>query len=210
MILPIVAFGDPVLRKKCKEIEPDYPQLQELIDSMFETMYAAPGVGLAAPQIGKDIRLFVVDSAYVLAKEGGTPDIDEAPVDADNEKDDEFAGEAGIKKAFLNAKILKEYGKRWNYEEGCLSIPGIRDNVQRFDTVVIEYQDEQFNTITEEYKGFTARVIQHEYDHIEGILFTDKLNPIKKRMLKNRLDNITKGLVDVKYKMLFPQKQRGR
>lgn len=206
MILPIVAYGDPVLRKVARDIPQDYANLQALVDDMFETMYAAPGVGLAAPQIGLDIRLFVVDSAYVLKKEEGTPDIDEAPVDADDEEDNQFEGEVGIKKAFINAKMLKEYGKSWPYNEGCLSIPGIREDVQRLDKIVIEYYDEHFNKYTEEYSGFTARVIQHEYDHIQGILFTDKLNPIKKRFLKNKLENISKGFVDVKYKMKFPLK----
>jgi peptide deformylase len=206
MILPIVAYGDPVLRKVARDIPQDYANLQSLVDDMFETMYAAPGVGLAAPQIGLDIRLFVVDSAYVLKKEEGTPDIDEAPVDADDEEDNQFEGEVGIKKAFINAKMLKEYGKSWPYNEGCLSIPGIREDVLRLDNIVIEYYDEQFNKYTEEYSGFTARVIQHEYDHIQGILFTDKLNPIKKRFLKNKLENISKGFVDVKYKMKFPLK----
>jgi peptide deformylase len=206
MILSIVAYGDPVLRKVARDIPQDYANLQSLVDDMFETMYAAPGVGLAAPQIGLDIRLFVVDSAYVLKKEEGTPDIDEAPVDADDEEDNQFEGEVGIKKAFINAKMLKEYGKSWPYNEGCLSIPGIREDVLRLDNIVIEYYDEQFNKYTEEYSGFTARVIQHEYDHIQGILFTDKLNPIKKRFLKNKLENISKGFVDVKYKMKFPLK----
>jgi len=209
MILPVVAYGDPVLRKVGKEISPEYAGLKELIDDMFETMYAAPGVGLAAPQIGRDIRLFVVDSIYVLKKEEPTEE-HEAPADKDDEEDDEFEGEEGIKKAFINAKMLKEYGKKWNYNEGCLSIPGIREEVERFDSIVIEYLDENFEKHTEEYNGFTARVIQHEYDHIQGILFTDKLNPIKKRFLKNKLDNITKGLVEVKYKMKFPSKQKGR
>jgi peptide deformylase len=209
MILPVVAYGDPVLRKMAKDISSDYEGLIELLDDMFETMYAAPGVGLAAPQIGRDIRLFVVDSAYALEKKEATLE-DEAPVDKDNEEGDEFAGEVGIKKAFINAKMLKEYGKQWGYEEGCLSIPGIREEVIRLDSIVIEYYDEHFKKHTEEYTGFTARVIQHEYDHIQGILFTDKLNPIKKRFLKAKLDNIAKGLVDVKYKMKFPQKQKSR
>jgi len=210
MILPIVAYGSPVLRKVAKDIDANYKNLVELVDDMFETMYAAPGVGLAAPQIGLDIRLFVVDSAYVLKKEEGTPDNEEAPADADDDEDDLFEGEIGIKKAFINAKILKEFGKSWPYKEGCLSIPGIREDVQRLDSIVIEYVDLNFKKHTEEYVGFTARVIQHEYDHIQGILFTDKLNPIKKRLLKGKLDNISKGFVDVKYKMIFPQKQKGR
>lgn len=207
MILPIVAYGDPVLRKVARPINEDYDSLQPLIDNMFETMYAASGVGLAAPQIGLDIRIFIVDTAYVLQKEEGTPDIDEAPADSD---DDEFAGETGIKKAFINATMLKEFGKLWPYNEGCLSIPGIREDVNRLDSIVIEYYDEQFNKHTEEYTGFTARVIQHEYDHIQGVLFTDRLNPIKKRFLKNKLDNISKGFVDVKYKMKFPLKANRR
>jgi peptide deformylase len=207
MILPIVAYGDSILRKVAKEITPDYEGLHELIENMFETMYAAPGVGLAAPQIGKDIRLFIVDSAYVLAKKEPTPE-EETPIDKDNQKEDEFAGETGIRQVFINAKMLKEFGKLWAYEEGCLSIPGIREEIYRPESILIEYYDEQFNKHTKEFNGFTARVIQHEYDHIQGILFTDKLNPIKKRILRNKLSNISKGLVDVKYKMRFPQKQK--
>jgi peptide deformylase len=146
----------------------------------------------------------------VLKKEEPTEE-HEAPADIDDkDEEDEFEGEEGIKKAFINAKMLKEYGKKWNYSEGCLSIPGIREEVERLDSIVIEYLDENFVQHTEEYAGFTARVIQHEYDHIQGVLFTDKLNPIRKRFLKNKLDNISKGFVEVKYKMKFPTKQKGR
>lgn len=204
MTLPIVAYGDPILRKIAKEIGPGYPDLHELIDQMYETMYAAPGVGLAAPQIGKDIRLFVVDSAYALAKKDEHNE--QGYSQEKNEPDDEFAQETGIKKVFINAKMIKQFGKKWTYEEGCLSIPGIREQVERPDTIIIEYLDEHFIKHTEQYTGFTARVIQHEYDHIEGILFIDRLSPLKKRMLKNKLHNISKGLIEVSYKMKFPQR----
>jgi peptide deformylase len=209
MILPIVAYGDSVLRKVGRDIQPDFPELKQLIDDMFETMYAAPGVGLAAQQIGKDIKLFVVDSAYALKKEEPTEE-HEAPADVDDKEKDEFEGETGIKKTFINAKMIKELGKKWVYNEGCLSIPGVREDIERLDTIIIEYYYENFNKYTEEFHGFTARVIQHEYDHTHGILFTDRLNPIKKRFLKNKLENISKGLVDVKYKMKFPAKQKSR
>lgn len=201
MILPIYAFGDPILRKVGRNITQDYPDLQPLIDNMFETMYHAPGVGLAAPQVGLDINLFIVDTAYVLQKNEDEEN-DESP------EDDEFAGELGIKQVFINAVVEKEYGKKWAYNEGCLSIPGIREDVHRLDTVVISYDDQDFNRKTQEFTGFSARVIQHEYDHTKGILFTDKINPLKKRFLKNRLDNITKGNVKVAYKMSFPLKSK--
>ncbi len=185
MILPIIAYGDPVLRKVGADIEADYPDLQTLIDNMFETMYNAKGVGLAAPQIGLDIRLFIIDSKQVL----------EANEDSEEE---------GLVEVFINATILEENGKKWAYSEGCLSIPNINEDVSRQKEVVIEYYDRDFNFHTKTFDGFTARVIQHEYDHIEGTLFTDHISPLKRRMLKRKLDKISKGTVDVAYKMKFP------
>lgn len=191
MILPIVAYGDPVLRKVGKDINQDFPQLNLLIDNMWETMYKAEGVGLAAPQIGLDIRLFLVDTAPFAADE----DLDE----------EERAFLSTFKKVFINAKITKEEGTEWAFTEGCLSIPKIREDVSRNETITIEYLDENFKAYKETIGGLAARVIQHEYDHIEGILFTDKLSSLKKRLLKRKLENITKGLVDVDYKMKFPK-----
>ncbi|MAC94730.1 MAG: peptide deformylase [Flavobacteriales bacterium] len=184
MILPIVAYGDPVLKKEAEEIDQDYPFLQDLIDNMFETMYNAEGVGLAAPQIGKSIRLFVVDAS---------------PFEEEEPKLKDF------KKVFINPIILEEEGKAWNFNEGCLSIPGIREDVSRQPKITIEYYDRDFNLVEETYDGLAARVIQHEYDHIEGILFTDLINPLKRRLLKSKLNNISKGNVRVSYRMKFPK-----
>jgi peptide deformylase len=183
MIYPIVAYGDPVLRKKAATIDKNYEGLNELIESMFETMYASRGVGIAAPQIGKSINVFVIDTASF---------------------EDEEEGQKGLKKVFINAEMLDETGDKWDFEEGCLSIPHIRENVKRHSTISIRYQDEQFNTHTETFDGMEARVIQHEYDHIQGILFIDKLSELKKRLIKNKLSNIAKGAVRVDYKMRFP------
>lgn len=183
MILPITAYGDPVLKKKAVDITPDYPQLKELIDNMYATMYKAEGVGLAAPQVGLSIRLFVVDSIQV-----------------ENPKKPEFKG---IKKAFINAQILEENGEEWKYEEGCLSIPGVRGDIYRKPVIKIRYQDENFEWKEEVYDDFNARVIQHEYDHIEGILFTDKLAPLKKKMVQSKLQKIIKGDVNAHYRMKF-------
>ncbi len=196
MVLPIVAYGDPVLRKVGKEIEKDFPKLDELIANMWETMYKASGVGLAAPQIGLPLRLFVVDA---------TPFADDEELTEAEQKTIK-----GFKKVFINAKIAKETGKEWAFNEGCLSIPDIREDVLRKDTINISYVDENFNEHTETYDGVLARVIQHEYDHIEGILFTDKLSSLKKRLLKGRLANITKGKVDVDYRMRFPNIKKAR
>lgn len=190
MILPIVAYGDPVLRKVGKDIDESYPELSQLLENMWETMYKAEGVGLAAPQIGKDIRLFIVDTAPFSQDE----DLDE----------DEKAFLATYKKVFINATILKEEGKEWAFTEGCLSIPNIREDVYRNEEITIEYLDEKFQEQTEVLNGLAARVVQHEYDHIEGIMFTDKLSSLKKRLLKKKLENISKGIVDVDYKMKFP------
>jgi len=183
MILPILAYGDPVLRKKGINIDKDYPKLDELLSNMFETMYASHGVGLAAPQVGKSINLFVVDT---------TPFEDEKY--------------PNLKKVFINAEILEETGEEWEYEEGCLSIPGIRENVWREDILTVRYQDENFKTYEETYDGIAARVIQHEYDHCIGKLFVDHLPELKKRLIKNKLIRISKGDVDVSYKMRFPSR----
>ncbi len=184
MILPIIAYGDPVLRKTAIEITKTYTGLEKLIDDMYETMEKAKGVGLAAPQVNKAIRLFVIDSTRMY----------------DEEKVNE-----GVREVFINPQMIKELGKEWPYEEGCLSIPGIREDVFRKDTIVIQYQDRNFKSHEKEFKGLTARVIQHEYDHIQGKLFIDHLKPLKKSLLKGRLDKISKGIVDVEYKMKFPK-----
>jgi peptide deformylase len=196
MILPIVAYGDPVLRKKATEIGEDYPKLDMLIANMWETMYKASGVGLAAPQIGLPIRLFIIDA---------TPFADDDDLSEAEQKTLE-----GFKKVFINAKVVDESGKDWAFNEGCLSIPDIREDVNRLDTIKITYQDETFKTHTEVYDGLLARVIQHEYDHIEGILFTDKLSTLKKRLLKSRLDKISKGKISIDYKMRFPNLKKAR
>ncbi len=192
MVLPIIAYGHPVLRKVGINIDQDYPDLEKLIANMKDTMKNARGVGLAAPQIGKAIRLFLVDTAPF------------AEDDALDEKERNFL--KGYKKVFINAKILKEEGAKWSFSEGCLSIPGINEDVSREETVTIEYRDENFKKHTETVSGLAARVIQHEYDHIEGILFTDKLSSLKKRLLKKKLENISKGKVDAEYRMKFPKK----
>lgn len=194
MILPIVAYGDPVLRKVSSEIDKDYPNLKELVANMWETMYNASGVGLAAPQVGLSIRLFLIDSHLI--------------VDELDEKDKE--GQIGLKRAFINAEIIEETGDEWSYTEGCLSIPTISEDVVRSEKVRIQYYDENFNFYDETYEGITARVIQHEYDHIEGILFLDYLAPLKKRMLKKKLDKISKGEVSATYRMKFPNFNRRR
>ena len=190
MILPIVAYGDPVLKKKAKDINKDYPKLSELIDNMFETMYNAHGVGLAAPQIGLSIRIFIVDAE---------------PFAEDEELSEEETEKLkGFKKVFINPVILEETGDEWAFCEGCLSIPDIREDVFRNEKIKIKYFDESFNEHLEEYDGLAARVIQHEYDHIEGILFTDKLSSLKKRLIKGKLNNISKGKVNADYRMRFP------
>ncbi len=192
MVLPIIAYGDPVLRKVGLEIDKNYPELDTLISNMKDTMKNARGVGLAAPQIGKAIRLFLVDTA---------------PFAEDDELDEkERTFLKGYKKVFINAKIIKEEGAKWSFSEGCLSIPNINEDVSREETVTIEYLDENFKKHTETVGGLAARVIQHEYDHIEGVLFTDKLSSLKKRLLKKKLENISKGKVDADYRMKFPKK----
>jgi|SRR5690606_5861766 len=196
MILPIVAYGDAVLRKKAEEISEDYPKLSELIANMYETMYDAYGVGLAAPQIGLTIRLFVIDTKSFS--------------EDDELSETEQKQLVSFKRTFINAKILEESGDEWAFNEGCLSIPDVREDVFRKPKVKIQYQDEQFKTHVEEFDGLIARVIQHEYDHIEGILFTDKLSALKKRLIKSRLNNISKGNIRVDYKMRFPDMKKKR
>lgn len=186
MKLPIVAYGDPVLRKVCTDIDENYPELKQLIINMFDTMYAASGVGLAAPQIGLPIRLFIVDTG---------------------EDED---GNNGYKKVFINAEILDETGEPWAFNEGCLSIPDVREDVFRKPNVLIRYYDENWTLHEDEVTGMPARVIQHEYDHIEGKLFTDTLSLLRKRMLKSKLDGISKGNVKTDYKMKFPQQNKKR
>lgn len=196
MILPIVAYGDPVLRKVCQDLPEDFPKLDELVANMYETMYNANGVGLAAPQIGLPIRLFVIDTS---------PFADDEDLSAE-----ERNALKGFKETFINAHIEEETGKEWAFNEGCLSIPEIREDIKRKDIITITYDDADFNERTETFDGLLARVIQHEYDHIEGILFTDKLSPLKKRMLKGRLNGISKGKVDVDYRMRFPNLKKAR
>ena len=198
MILPIVAYGDPVLRKECQEVDADYPGLKQLLSDMWETMYAAGGVGLAAPQIGKDIRIFIIDPSPFAQ------DLDEVE---DEEERAELEGLIGLKKTFINPIIVEENGDKWGFEEGCLSIPGIREEVVRKSRLTIEYYNEDFELIEETYDGLAARVIQHEYDHVEGILFTDLLAPLKKRFLQRKLSNISKGNVKANYRMRFPQRR---
>ena len=194
MIYPIVAYGDPVLKRMADEIDENYEGLDKLIADMYETMEGAQGVGLAAPQIGKSIRLFVVDGTSF----GEDEDLEE----------EEREVLKTFRKAFINPIILEEAGEEWDFEEGCLSIPGIREDVSRKDQLVIEYYDENWELKEETYVGIAARIIQHEYDHVEGVLFTDKLSAMRKRLLKKRLTNISKGSVDVNYRMKFPNKKR--
>lgn len=197
MILPIVAYGDPVLKKEAEEIDETYPDLKELIANMFDTMYNAKGVGLAAPQIGRSIRLFIVD---------GSPFADEE----DEEPDPKAAGIENFKKVFINPIIEEESGNKWSFQEGCLSIPKIRENVLRKEKLVITYYDENWEFHEETYDGYAARIIQHEYDHIEGILFTDHLSSLKKKLLAKRLTNIANGTVSVDYKMRFPDAKKSK
>lgn len=193
MILSIVGYGDPVLRKVGENITKDYPNLKELVENMFETMYSAHGVGLAAPQVGLPIRLFVVDAAPFSEME----DIEE----------EEAKFLSTFKKAFINAKILKEEGEEWSFNEGCLSIPDIHEPVKRKEKITIEYYDENFEKHVDIFDGLAARVIQHEYDHIEGVLFTDKISSLKKKIISKKLTNILEGKIFTEYKMKFAQKK---
>ena len=190
MILPILAYGDPVLRKVGKDITKDYPKLDELISNMKETMKNAQGVGLAAPQIGRDIRLFLIDASPFA--------------ESDELEEEEKLFLQGFNRIFINAQIIDEEGDEWVFNEGCLSIPNIDEDVFRNETINIEYLNENFEKKTDTLSGLAARIFQHEYDHIEGILFTDKLSSLKKRLLKKKLENISKGKVDVSYRMKFP------
>lgn len=196
MILPIVAYGDPVLRKETEELTQDYPNLDKVIENMFETMYEANGIGLAAPQVNIPIRLFIVDASIFEDDE----DLSEA----------ERKMVANFKKVFINPKIIQESGDEWAFNEGCLSIPDVREDVFRQPDIVMEYEDENFKKHKETFTGMVARIIQHEYDHIEGILFTDKLSPLKKRLIKSKLTNISKGNVNVDYRMKFPNSKKKR
>jgi peptide deformylase len=190
MKLPIIAYGDPILKRKATAIEPDeYPHIKQLVEDMFETMYAARGVGLAAPQVGISMRMFVVDA---------TPFADEEPDLAE------------FKKVFINAVIMEENGEEWAFNEGCLSIPDIREDINRKPVIRISYYDADWKHHEETFNGMAARIIQHEYDHIEGKLFTDKLSPLRKRLLEKRLTDISRGIVDVEYKMKFPAIKKGR
>jgi peptide deformylase len=191
MVLPIVVYGDPVLRKVCVDIEKTHENLAQIIKDMYETMYQANGVGLAAPQVNKAIRLFIVDASPF------------AEVEEDEEP--EFSAEEmkqmkGFKKTFINARIVEETGEEWKFNEGCLSIPKIREDVLRKPKLTIEYVDENFKKHTETYEGLIARVIQHEYDHIEGVLFTDKINPFKRKLISGKLTDISKGKFKADYK----------
>lgn len=190
MILPIVAYGADVLRKTGKDITPDYPDLQKLIADMWETMYASNGVGLAAPQINRDIRLFVVDSQQMFAN-------------MDEEETLMYPDRPGVKQVFINAHVEELLGDDWVYNEGCLSIPKIREDIYRAEEVTIRFMDENFAEQVKTYDGITARVILHEYDHIEGKLFIDYLKPLKRKLIKGKLDDISKGKVNVDYKMMF-------
>jgi len=187
MILPIVAYGHPILKKVAEEIGPEYQELDELIDNMFETMYVSSGVGLAAPQVNKGIRLFIVDA---------TPYAEDFPETAE------------FKKVFINPYILEENGEEWSFNEGCLSVPTVREDIFRKPDIVIEYHDRDFKLVEETYTGVMARIIQHEYDHIEGTIFVDKANPLRKMLLKRKLNDISTGNIDVDYKMIFPFKSK--
>lgn len=190
MVLPIVAYGNPVLRKVGREISADYPDLQKLIEDMWETMYNSKGVGLAAPQVNRDIRLFLIDSAQILEN-------------LEEEEKNDYPGDVGYKGAFINAVIHSVNGEEWSYNEGCLSIPKIREDIIRKESVHLTFQDEHFNSHTRIFTGITARVILHEYDHIDGKLFIDYLKPLKKKLLKRKLDDISKGKISVDYRMSF-------
>ena len=193
MIFPIYGYGEPVLRKVGEEITPEYPNLKEVIANMYDTMYNAYGVGLAAPQVGLAIRLFIIDT--------------EPFSDSDDFSKEEQEQLKGFKRTFINAKMLKEEGEEWAFNEGCLSIPDVREDVFRNETITIEYCDEDFITKTEVFEGLIARVIQHEYDHIEGILFTDKISSLKKTLIKKKLQNIMEGKARPDYRMKFAAKK---
>jgi peptide deformylase len=187
MILPIVAYGHPTLRKIAAEIEPGHPALNELIENMFETMYQSEGVGLAAPQVNQSVRLIVIDASPY---EKDKPEL------------------KGFKRVLINPHIIEETGEEWSFNEGCLSVPEIREDVMRKPTIRIQYQDKEFNSYDEIYEGIPARIIQHEYDHLQGKLFVDRINPLRKILLKRRLNDITTGNIEVAYKMIFPARKK--
>lgn len=189
MILPIVAYGSPILRKVCRDIDAGFDNLDKLLADMWETLYNSNGVGLAAPQINKDIRLFIVDSEQIFANQ-----------DDDDEK---YPDEPGYKGVFINAKIKSLNGEEWSYNEGCLSIPKVREDIMRKEEVTLEFVDENFEPHTKTFNGITARIILHEYDHIEGKLFIDYLKPLKRTLLKRKLDDISKGKISTDYRMIF-------
>jgi peptide deformylase len=193
MILPIVAYGHPILRKVAEEITPDYPGLEKFIEDMWETMYHSNGVGLAAPQVNRSIRLFVMDSSQIFENM------------KEDEEESEYPDKPGVKKIFINPKIVALDGKEWCYNEGCLSIPRIREDIYRSEEVTMSYYDEHFTHFEESFSGITARVILHEYDHIEGRLFIDYIKPLKRKLMKRKLDDISKGNIKVDYRMLFPK-----
>ena len=192
MILPIVAYGHPVLRKVAHDIGPDYPNLSKLIDDMWETLYNSSGVGLAAPQVNKDIRLFLVDSSQIFNQM------------KEDKEQHSYPDAPGIKQVFINAHIRELDGFEWSYNEGCLSIPKIREDIKRQSVVTIEFMDENFHQHMRTYQGLTARIILHEYDHIEGKLFIDHITSLKRKLLKGKLNDISKGKIKVDYKMMFP------
>jgi len=189
MVLPVVAYGHPVLKKVAKEIDPSYPNLKEFIADMFETMNQSEGVGLAAPQVNRSIRLFVVDSSAFAEK---------------------YPEAADFRRVFINATIYKEEGEEWTFNEGCLSFPGLREDITRKPVIYIKYFDENFQPHDERIDGINARIVQHEYDHIQGIVFVDRMSSLRKIILKGRLNDISKGKVEVAYKMLFPLMKRGQ
>lgn len=193
MIFPIVAYGHPVLRKVAKDISADYHGLPKLIEDMWETMYASAGVGLAAPQINKDIRVFVADTAQMFAN-------------MNEDEKSEYPGDEGVKAVFINAHVIELDGEEWSYNEGCLSIPKLREDISRNETVTLRYRDENFEPQEKTFTGLSARVILHEYDHLEGKLFIDYISPLKRKLMKGKLNDISKGKVKVDYKMLFPDK----
>ncbi len=192
MVLPVVAFGHPILRVKCEEINKDYPELDKLIADMWDTMYHTNGVGIAAPQVNKAVRIFIIDTEQIVEN-------------FDDEDKRLYPNEKPTKQVFINAEIVEEDGEPWAYNEGCLSIPKVREDVRRNAKVKIRFQDLSFAQHEKEYDGITARVILHEYDHIEGKLFIDYLSPLKKRLLKKKLDDISKGKIKVDYRMVLPK-----
>ena len=192
MVLPIVAYGSPILRSVSRDISPDHPNLSKFIEDMWETMYASNGVGLAAPQVNKDIRIFVIDSHQIFEN-------------MEPEERGQYPDDPGIKQIFINAHIEESNGEKWAYNEGCLSIPKIREDILRSETVTIRFKDENFEDHVATYRGITARIVLHEYDHLEGKLFIDYLPPLKRKLMKGKLDDISKGKVNVDYKMVFPK-----